>query len=471
VIAATPGALLGPARRAPVATPWVASARRWALPYLLAAVMLAPVVNPAGPGQTAVLDLLNLLALIGFALGQRRKARPVTLPLLLPLLLIAAGSLLATAGAASLGATGLTLAQDLYLYLWFVMLVSLMHERGDLKALRVAWFWTASGVALVGLIGLPRAGLTELSGLAGPRAAATLYNPNMCADYLVLSVFNALSLADQVRARWRGLSLGLLLVALMATKSNGGWVCLGLGLAVWAILRIAAGGAAAPRIAGLIAVVLATALVAGWSLWEGRSGEAWARRMVARTYLVRIEHSSDTREAIWRGLVSDLRRSPLGIGPGNSAARELAIGERLRPDSFRAKEAHSDYLAYAAERGPLGLAGLLLATAAVFVRVWRGGAALTRRSGSARRAAAIRAALLGALVATTVHSLVIEKLHFRHAWLFLAMAWTLTGAPDQPWRVVASRNGLGHAGRGTRWRGEGEPAARPAARLVTGTGA
>src|SRR5207249_2155342 len=128
---------------------------------------------------------------------------------------------------------------------------------------------------------------------------------------LVLSVFNALTLSGQVRARWRGLSLALLLVALMATKSNGGWVSLGLGLVVWAMLRLSAGGPAAPRIAGLIAGVLAVALVAGWSLWEARSGESWARRVVARTYLGRIEHSSDTREAIWRGLASDLTRSPL----------------------------------------------------------------------------------------------------------------------------------------------------------------
>jgi hypothetical protein len=34
----------------------------------------------------------------------------------------------------------------------------------------------------------------------------------------------------------------------------------------------------------------------------------------------------------------------------------------------------------------------------------------------------VLAALAGGLVATAVHSTVIEKLHFRHFWVFLALA-------------------------------------------------
>jgi hypothetical protein len=36
------------------------------------------------------------------------------------------------------------------------------------------------------------------------------------------------------------------------------------------------------------------------------------------------------------------------------------------------------------------------------------------------------ASLAGALTASTVHSLTIEKLHFRHFWLMLALLWALT---------------------------------------------
>jgi hypothetical protein len=43
------------------------------------------------------------------------------------------------------------------------------------------------------------------------------------------------------------------------------------------------------------------------------------------------------------------------------------------------------------------------------------------------------AAFLGALAASSMHSLVIEKLHFRHFWLLLALITTMcTGAPAAP---------------------------------------
>ena len=46
--------------------------------------------------------------------------------------------------------------------------------------------------------------------------------------------------------------------------------------------------------------------------------------------------------------------------------------------------------------------------------------------GNTRAGGALWAAFLGALVATSIHSLVIEKLHFRHFWLFLAILTAMT---------------------------------------------
>jgi hypothetical protein len=85
--------------------------------------------------------------------------------------------------------------------------------------------------------------------------------------------------------------------------------------------------------------------------------------------------------------------------------------------SFQAKEAHSDYVRVRDRARPIGLVGHVLWVLAGFALVL-GGAGIPRQEAPARR-------LLGGLVASAVHSVVIEKLHFRHYWLFLALACAL----------------------------------------------
>jgi hypothetical protein len=48
------------------------------------------------------------------------------------------------------------------------------------------------------------------------------------------------------------------------------------------------------------------------------------------------------------------------------------------------------------------------------------------------------ASLLGALVGSTVHSTVIEKLHFRHFWMLLAMVYAMAGEDPARGRVGAA---------------------------------
>ena len=246
--------------------------------YLVVSTLLAPVVVPAGPGQTAVLDVVNLFAILAFAYFVVFPGRQtLRVPLLAPTVLVAIGSLIACAWAPSMSLAALALAQDAYLFAWFVVLVNLLHTRRDLRLVRVAWVWTAVLV-----------------------------------------------------------SLGALAQLLFATGGSLGTL--------------------------------------------------------------------------------------LGIGPGNSASLTMGLADRERPDSYRSKEAHSDYLAFAIERGPLGIVGLLGLLAALFAQVavyWR---ASRRTSGGApRRARLWTAAMLAVLAGSVVHSLVIEKLHFRHYWLFIAL--------------------------------------------------
>jgi len=247
----------------------------------------------------------------------------------------------------------------------------------------------------------------------------------------MFSVFVGLGLVGQVRARILAPSLGLILVALLATKSNGGLASLAAGLAVWLPARAWFGGVPRAQVAGVAALALATVLLAGWAGSEWGLGASLMHRVGERSLFGRIAHSSESRREIWRRLEQYYRRSPLGIGPGNSSYQMLPIGERERPDSFRSKEAHSDYLAYAVERGPLALAALLVWMAQAFGMVL----AARRHPGGPTTAAArgiLLASFLGALVGTAVHSMVIEKLHFRHFWVFLALVCAMSAEASAP---------------------------------------
>jgi len=395
--------------------------------YLVVSTLLAPVVVPAGPGQTAVLDVVNLFAILAFAYFVVFPGRQtLRVPLLAPTVLVAIGSLIACAWAPSMSLAALALAQDAYLFAWFVVLVNLLHTRRDLRLVRVAWVWTAVLVSLGALAQLLFAtggSLGTLLGSRGVRPASTLYNPNMLADYLMMSVFVALSLAAEVRRLPLVIALGIMGVALLATKSNGGMIAFAAGAMTWCAVAVATGP---PRRHGRVlataAIVVSLVGLFGWLNLEWGMGDGALQALKEHTFVGRMEHCSQSRLRIWDQLERTYARSPLGIGPGNSGEFTLSIAERERPDSYRSKEAHSDYLAYAIERGPLGVAGLLILTVTVFLHVlgyWRS----ARQHGGrpSPRTAWWTTAMAAALAASAVHSTVIEKLHFRHFWLFLAL--------------------------------------------------
>ena len=395
--------------------------------YLVLAAVLAPLCVPAGPGQSALLDVLNLVAIAAFALFVVAPGRqPLRVPLAIPVTLVAVGSLIACAWAPSLGQAALSLAQDVYLFASFLVAVNLLRSRRDLRAVRIAWVWAAVAVSLVavGQLLIHNGGsLGSLFGSRGLRPAATLYNPNMLADYLMTSVFVAMSLAAEVRRGPLVLAIGVIGFGLLVTKSNGGMIAFAAGAITWGAVAIAVGPS--HRRGGLLAGIALLAALAGAGVWvnaEWGLADDALRSLKEQTFVGRMEKSSASRMRIWDQLERAYARSPLGIGPGNSNALTVGIADRERPDSYRSKEAHSDYLGYAIERGPLGLLGLLgftLATCLYVARYWQSS---RRRDGrTPRRAALWTASMAAVLSASAVHSMVIEKLHFRHFWLFIAL--------------------------------------------------
>lgn len=428
------------------------SARRpvagWDL-YLILTVVLAPVLIPMGPAQTAIIDLVNAIAIAIFLPKMITGGRAMWIPLILPAFLITVGSLIAVFNAVAPGASWLTLAQDAYLFVWFIVLVNVMRGRQELTKPRIAWVVVADVVAILGIVMVMIQAHASLGGLVGPkglRATSTFTNTNELASYLVLSLFVLLSLDRKVSPLFQWGSIGMLGMGLLATKSNAGMLSLAAGLAVWAPLRAWTRHRSPLKLAAgaLLAVAAVMAiwwLSAGWGV-----GSAQLRRFEAQSSLARAGHSSEERSVIWGKLLTRYAKSPLGIGPGNSKWQPLSVSERERKQSYFSKEAHNDGLAYLIERGPLGLLGLLIALAQVIVMltIWL---RQSRENGSPEDSGAVPAALAGAMVAWLFFSFTHETLHSRHYWVFLAMICALAARRGHAHKPARLESVGQHAGR------------------------
>ena len=428
------------------------------VPYLLFAVTLAAVLVPPGEGRTALEDPVNAIAMVVFAISTLMAGRAVKAPFLGPVFVIALGSVLATFNAANPGAAILTMIQDGYLYAFFLLLVNLLATRGDFKGLRLAWVIAACLIALYGIGQVLMNGSGSLGDLLQPkgyRAVGSFDQPDELADYLVMSVFMVLSLNEEVAWPVRWSAIGILGVGIVATKANGGVIALAGGLLAWATVRAwTRRQAFAALLAGALFTV-SLILVAVWMILGVGVGSSSLRELTTKSFLSRVGHSSEGREMIWGGLWHRYLRHPLGLGPGNSRWQTVTIEERERPmvgptqtfdtgaDPFLSKEAHNDYIAYLVERGPIALLFMLVLKFQVFdriLRAWRARRDAPRGAGSSRtwvRGGALIAAFFGAWVASSINSNTIEILHFRHVWVFLAMACAIGLAEEDKARREA----------------------------------
>src|SRR5437899_815715 len=85
--------------------------RGWDL-YLVAAAVLAPIVVPAGPVNTTILDAVNAVALTLFFTAVARRQIAVRFLFVVPMLVILVQSLLAVTNAISVSASVASLAKD-----------------------------------------------------------------------------------------------------------------------------------------------------------------------------------------------------------------------------------------------------------------------------------------------------------------------------------------------------------------------
>src|SRR5690242_553626 len=192
--------------------------------YLVAAVALMPFVSGIGGTPLAWPDLLNLAALALFAARVLVHRPRLEFPMLPAVLLAASGSVLAVVDAENVAASALTLAQDIYLYLWAIALVALLRRRGEMLGARRATVAVAAVVALACLAESWRNGVHGLGSLLAPsghRSSASFGNANMAADFLLVGLFTLLGLECRISRPLAAGAFALLVAGILTTRSNG----------------------------------------------------------------------------------------------------------------------------------------------------------------------------------------------------------------------------------------------------------
>ena len=393
-----------------------------------------PMLRPAGPGNTGPVDLILVVAVGTALLWVASHHHIVRFPYALPVgLSILAGTLASTvAYAGGYGGVGgglLATTQDAFILAWGLAVANVGREPAGLRSMSRAWaisasFWAA--VMIIGVLGH----ISALSGVTarnGVRAAFTLGDPNLAADYFVCSllVLRAVRYPRKTWLRW-GCCL-LILTAIFFTGSNGGVLALLIGTACGVVFKLARrqGGAAAVLVATGV-LLMGTAVVPLINV-QSIVMKAQGSIPILRDSIGRQAESSGSRSQI----LSETKKlwftadTPLGIGPNGTKSVFQQHGFSY------VKSAHDDYSAAVLERGLLG--GVALAFLAVMVAV-RCRRIATRPLRPAFAEIVPRPELLGAsAIAVFFSAMFYEILHFRHVWaLFgLVAAVDLWGRTDR----------------------------------------
>jgi hypothetical protein len=171
--------------------------RRLVTLWLGAGVIAVPLLVPRGPGNSVPFDWLNI-PFLAVGIASLWLARTNwRMPLALPYLLYLAGGILALPMSVAPDASLLALAQDTYVFVYFLVVANVVaiYGAGIAKTLAKTWIVTALAIALLTWLAtfLYPDNVPSIFGNAvvDPfgRAKGTFRDPNMTGNYLVLSLF------------------------------------------------------------------------------------------------------------------------------------------------------------------------------------------------------------------------------------------------------------------------------------------
>jgi hypothetical protein len=395
---------------------------------------LLPLLRPGGPANSAPVDVLIALALgasvfWGTSSGQTWRF-PYAFPMLLILIGGAIGAIAGTVPAA--GATAL--AQDVLLLAWCWAVVNVCRSHVGRRILLRTWAYSSLVWAALLFVGLATntSAFTGRTPTFGSRTMLTFGDPNVAANYLVISIMIIWATQCPRRRAPRLAGYALLLAALATTGSNSGIVGIIAAVTVATLLGVYVRAGTVPAVTMLCFLVLGGYLVAtSVDLSQIQEKAQASRYAFLRDGIGREESSVASRGSILHESIHLYQGGgPLGAGPGSTKPRLQAGQAPL------VKEAHDDYLAALNERGVLGLVGLVLLLGGIALRALS--LVGTPRSRDAAAVVVRPNALVGAVAATMVAMAVVELMHVRHVWTLFAFVAALS-LWGREWREAGPR--------------------------------
>ncbi len=386
------------------------------------AIWALPLLRPAGPGNTAPADLFLGLAILVTALWFASRSHVMRFPYMFPIgLFILAGAIASmitySHAYVSVGGGLISLIQDAFLLAWCIGIANVGRDPALLRSVSRAWAISATCWAALMIVGV-FGHISFLSGQDvrnGVRAAFTLGDPNLAANYFICSllVLRATQFPRRRTIRW--ICCALIVTAIVLTGSNGGALVLVVTTALGAIFGMARRRGAVPAIIAASVLALAVLLIAPRVPLQSIVARAQASSQFLNDSIGRQAESSGSRSMI----LSQTEQlylnfdTPLGIGPGGTKTAFQA-----HQFSY-VKMAHDDYAASLVERGVLGAVALVFLFVIVLARCRRI-ASRALRPGYASTFP--RPELLGtAVIGMFISAMFYQVLHFRHLWALLGL--------------------------------------------------
>jgi O-antigen/teichoic acid export membrane protein len=386
------------------------------------AIWAMPMLRPAGVGNTAPADLFLGLAILLTALWFASRSHVMRFPYMFPVgLSILAGSLASTIAYShayvSVGGGLISLIQDAFLLAWCIGIANVGRDPALLRSMARAWAISATCWAALMIIGVfGHIGLLSGQDLReGVRAAFTLGDPNLAANYFICSllVLRATQFPRSRAIRW--ICCALIVTAIALTGSNGGALVLIVTTVLGAIFGMARRRGAAPAIITATMLALAVLLIAPHVPVQSIVAKAQTSSQFLNDSIGRQAESSGSRSMILSQteqlyLTYD---GPLGLGPGGTK------GAFQQHQFSYVKMAHDDYAASLVERGLLGAMALVCLLVIVLARCRRIAA---RRLRPSYVSIFPRPELLGAaVIGMFISAMFYQVLHFRHLWALLGL--------------------------------------------------
>jgi O-antigen ligase len=281
--------------------------------YLLAVAALIPLMPPQDlsnenllgfkqllwmrslPYNSIIFDYVNLISIFLFSIYWSLIRKKVTIPLIFPFSIILFGSLLATCNSTVFITNLVTLAQDMYLFVLFVVLYNALDDQRALRYFVICWLVVATLEASLMLF--------QLSTNLSVRVAGTVGEANGAGGYLATSLFFVLNPYVNLGLLAKAIFCLLTIGGIFATKSLSATLGALVGsLVVFTSYWLRLGLVRRVKL-GLVALAVAMTAVA-----------VFPHVASVPNFLDRGPGSAEGRGVIWKAGLESFINNPLGIG-------------------------------------------------------------------------------------------------------------------------------------------------------------